>query len=89
MSALFPPEGESLVPYWRCGDVAADGARCPLFIEENYRPDNDPNLARWVHLVREDEEDTHEALYSEDIHSLWWWKNFGPPEVVARFVGAP
>jgi hypothetical protein len=66
-------------------------AHCHLFIEANYNPDDTPGLAEYVHLHRGDDADeqideTHEAKPSGQVATLAAWKQYGPPEMRARFI---
>lgn len=66
-------------------------AHCHLFVEPN--DVEGEGFAEYVHLTRGDEADeliesTHEAQPSGEIHTLEWWKEWGPAEMVVRFTEA-
>jgi hypothetical protein len=87
-----PPVVETLddVVYEKCAD-------CWLFVEKNgsitpgLDPDYADTLAKYVHLHRGDRADTaldesHEASPSGERRTLGGWKQFGPPQMRARFT---
>jgi hypothetical protein len=61
-------------------------AECHLFVERNDANGNDPDLAEYVHLDRDDSADSdHEARPSGQRANLAAWHVFGPAAMRARF----
>lgn len=92
-SEIIPIPGEG--QYMQCGaHVPAERPpweRCWLFVEENPSLGDSPDLAEYIHLARGDEaddalEDTHQAQSSNDVHSLDWWRQYGPDKMKERFT---